>query len=275
MTTAGGPGGRYDSDHSSKHLLSKSMFGDVFGQRGDYSKGIVYGSRRTYLVSDGSSPVSPPPELMTKIQARQKKHHTDMDQHHFKTRASVYFGAGIVDSIERPEQNQTGSKASKVSMFQRNAKSSLMSGAKSKNMIVIEKFSTTNRSAWSEEVQAGCKIYVNKETGEVCDECPWLESIPANNGKLTRNHTVAKSANITPKGAKAAPGREKTNKITKTRSGGSSSSLIDGAQGKNRIGDKDSKEYKAESKEDFVGTGSLVYDAGELSNFFEQLDSMK
>lgn len=27
-------------------VMVKAMFGDVFGQRGDYSKGIVYGSRR-------------------------------------------------------------------------------------------------------------------------------------------------------------------------------------------------------------------------------------
>lgn len=39
--------------------------------------------------------------------------------------------------------------------------------------ILIEKFSTTNSVDWHEQLQAGCKIWINHLTGEVSDVCPW------------------------------------------------------------------------------------------------------
>jgi hypothetical protein len=40
-------------------------------------------------------------------------------------------------------------------------------------VIMIEKFSSTNRKDWREQLQAGCKVWINTTTGEVSDVCPW------------------------------------------------------------------------------------------------------
>jgi hypothetical protein len=40
-------------------------------------------------------------------------------------------------------------------------------------VILLEKFSSTNRSDWREQLQAGCKIWVNHTSGEVSTVCPW------------------------------------------------------------------------------------------------------
>jgi hypothetical protein len=148
------------------HMMEDSdkiLFGDVFSQRADYSSGILYRSRRTYL-----SPVNqvwPPTTLRTKRQAHRS-------EGEFKRRAPIRFSDDVVDNSAniRPP-----SRGTKVPMFQRSAKNAL-SSLKSKKIIVIDKFSTTNWSAWSEEMKAGVQLYVNKETGEVFDECPWHET---------------------------------------------------------------------------------------------------
>jgi hypothetical protein len=237
------------------------MFGDVFGQRGDYSKGIVYGSRRTYLVTDDCSSISPPPELMTKTQARQAKNHQNMDKMHFKTRASACYFSG--EGAVGPEQNQGGSKVSKVSMFQRSGKSSLSA----QKMIIIEKFSTTNRAAWLEEVQAGCKIYVNKETGEVFDECPWSEMGQQSKERfLTRSLSMCNINGGLP-GSMSHPTMNRVETVDSiNKKKGPKASSFDG-----QLMSLTAKD----SKDDFTGTGALVYDGEELTNFFEELDSMK
>ena len=40
-------------------------------------------------------------------------------------------------------------------------------------VILLEKFTSTNRSDWREQLQAGCKIWVNHTSGEVSTVCPW------------------------------------------------------------------------------------------------------
>jgi hypothetical protein len=38
---------------------------------------------------------------------------------------------------------------------------------------MFEKFSSTSRNDWKEQLQAGCKVWINTATGEVSDVCPW------------------------------------------------------------------------------------------------------
>ena len=181
---------------------------------------------------------------MTKSQARHALHHKKLDKDSFKNRATVYFTSALASEVDV----ENSAKASgKGGMFQRGAKNNHINNHHSskKNvgrMIVIEKFSTTNKAAWTEELQAGCKIYVNKETGEVFDECPWVE-----NGKPSRVMCSSKE-------------RKGSKKVINTS-------------------DEKEKEKlkKSEEKENdkILGTGSLVYDEAELQNFFETLDTMK
>jgi hypothetical protein len=152
-----------------------AMFGDIFSQRGDYSKGIMYGSRRKYLVSPniGKNHFSPPTALMTKRQQHRAIENNKMEK---KMVSLSVFQAGAIEGnkLGPTENHQSSNKPSKVSLFQRSAKNALsLAAKKQKDLIIIEKFSTTERHAWAMELQAGCKIFINKETGEVCDECPW------------------------------------------------------------------------------------------------------
>lgn len=154
------------------------MFGDVFGQRADYSTGIMYGSRRKYLSEGKNKQFSPPTALMTKRQKQRTLENKKMDK-------KILFQSGAQN--EQLEIPPKVTKAAKISLFQRSAKNALNIN-KNKKLIVIEKFSTTDKSCWKMELQAGCKIYVNKETGEVCEECPWL---PSANGKPLAVASVA------------------------------------------------------------------------------------
>lgn len=78
---------------------------------------------------------------------------------------------------------------------------------------MIEKFSSTNRNDWKEQLQAGCNVWINHATGEVSDVCPWHFS-----------------------------------------------------------DDEEGEELVLE--EDFTGTGSIVYDNEEFSDFMDNLDRL-
>ncbi len=45
---------------------------------------------------------------------------------------------------------------------------------KKKGSLYFQRFSSLKEEDWDEVFQAGCKLWVNKNTGEVSDECPWL-----------------------------------------------------------------------------------------------------
>ena len=45
----------------------------------------------------------------------------------------------------------------------------------------VDRFSSTNPEDWTEEFQAGCRLWVNNSTGEVTTECPWESSSSSTN----------------------------------------------------------------------------------------------
>ena len=61
-------------------VVSRPIFGDVFGDRGDYTKGAFYASRRTFLISDDDenkatshswdAKIKPPALFQTRAQSR-------------------------------------------------------------------------------------------------------------------------------------------------------------------------------------------------------------
>jgi len=152
------------------------MFGDVFGTRSDYSKGIIYGSRRKYLhkIDTTATAVEPPQELMSRKQAR----HAAKQDEKLKIVANMCFGE-MSPSFKGKNKNDADGGAStrtnKSSVLQKSGKSYLdnMSNRGKKRTIVINKYSTLDQRAWTEEIVAGCRLYTNKDTGEVSRECPW------------------------------------------------------------------------------------------------------
>ena len=137
--------------------IKKSKFGDTFGQRGDYSLGIVYGSRRKYLGENGSNPVHPPPELQTRDQARAAIHHKKIESL-VKERAAFCFGGSSKNDNEDSTTNTP------KNLLRNHSKSG---GWKARrNMIVLEKYTSTHKSDWVIETMAGCTMFVNKATGK-------------------------------------------------------------------------------------------------------------
>ena len=70
-------------------VVSRPIFGDVFGDRGDYTKGAFYASRRTFLISDDDAEITHdydkitiPPTLMIPMNAENppKKSRSGGDQ---------------------------------------------------------------------------------------------------------------------------------------------------------------------------------------------------
>jgi hypothetical protein len=149
------------------------MFGDPFGNRGDYSKGIFYGGRRRFLHPKRDDNHLQPPEIfMTKGQKKR-----------------MVLGEKGKDTIMLRKFDFVDKQEGSSQAQGKKEKGTGKKGRKKKDITFIEKYSSTNKRDWVEEVQAGCLLYVNKSTGEVSDECPWDEEtnklvIPGSPGSL-------------------------------------------------------------------------------------------
>lgn len=147
------------------------MFGDPFGNRGDYSKGIFYAGRRRFLYPGRKDNHLQPPELfMTKMQKKRWVMGEEPTEVNFKK-----FDFGQEGAIEKAKSSKKDSSKSKKK--------------KKKGLTYIEKYSSVDPADWEEQIQAGVKIWVNHHTGEVSDECPWDETtnklhIPGSPGSM-------------------------------------------------------------------------------------------
>ena len=147
-------------------VVSRPIFGDVFGDRGDYTKGTFYASRRTFLVTDGEekksgshdwgAKIKPPTMFQTRAQS--KRYNKESKQAQAADFKAMFSGMSI-DSVEKAKKAKGEDSRKK----------------KKPKKVIIQKYSTTDPEAWIEEFQCGVKLWVNKSTGEVSDECPWIE----------------------------------------------------------------------------------------------------
>ena len=124
--------------------------------------------RRQYLHSDGTNSLIPPQDFMTKKQA----------QIALKVRRDEAAGVVTLNNILVFKNPHTYMKTDKWSVEVNNRPVKKQEGGKKTikkkaAVILIEKFSTTNRGDWIEQSQAGCQIWVNHTTGEVSSVCPW------------------------------------------------------------------------------------------------------
>ena len=152
-------------------IVHRPIFGDVFGDRGDYTKGAFYASRRTFLVSDDepgkkskdpsdwdANKLKPPAMFQTRAQSR--RYNKESKPATGKTADFKAMFSGM--SIDAAE------KSKKVKSDENRRK-------RKPKKVIIQKYSTTDPEAWVEEFQCGVRLWVNKGTGEVSDECPWIE----------------------------------------------------------------------------------------------------
>lgn len=228
------------------------MFGDLFSQHSDYQKGILYQGRRRFLVPKGKNALEPPLEFKTKRQSR-------------RSNAAAAISSDKLQPLEVAPQLVNVIMNTKNSFLSlRNgefkAKRNVKSGAL--KPIVINHFSSVDSKDWEEQYQAGCHLYVNKNTGEVSAECPW---------KATFHQTV--------KSQKNAPSSPSPNKVvlapitpirSSTKVFSPSNTLLGSGSS---VGSISSGMYRVYDDAEDLGTGSLVYDRSELDDMLNLLDS--
>ncbi len=144
-----------DDENDSKEI-KRVMFGDPFGKRGDYSKGLFYGGRRQFLHRPGidSNPMKPTEEFMTIKQARNA----------IRNKNKVTLEHRIEFKKVAVEENLVYKSQKQESI-----------AAKKKQSIFYCKYPSTAQVDWTEKMQAGCKYWQHNETGMVTNECPFEE----------------------------------------------------------------------------------------------------
>eukprot|EP00607_Mallomonas_marina_P000225 CAMPEP_0182429192 /NCGR_PEP_ID=MMETSP1167-20130531/25585_1 /TAXON_ID=2988 /ORGANISM="Mallomonas Sp, Strain CCMP3275" /LENGTH=218 /DNA_ID=CAMNT_0024612573 /DNA_START=210 /DNA_END=866 /DNA_ORIENTATION=- len=148
-----------DRDDGTKPVL----FGDPFGSRAEYVSGVFYGGRCKFLHEDDhheDNALQAPPDFMTRRQMRNA----------LKLRSQGVQHMQKLDFIRRNEADEL------IATKAAHARKQDVQGKKNRNAgsnIVIQKHSSTNQDDWEEGFQAGCKFWVNRDSGEVTTECPW------------------------------------------------------------------------------------------------------
>ena len=141
-----------------QQLVPPALFGDAFGTRGDYSKGIFYAGRRKYL-GDSEEPeqnnLRPPLYFMTRNQRMKNSLRSN--------------GVRLLQKLDFKKDEDAGKPArSDIALLTR-TKSIKQSRRSS---VTLRKFQGMNAGDWRREFQAGCYFWVNKVTGEISAECP-------------------------------------------------------------------------------------------------------
>lgn len=150
--------------------------------------------------------------------------------------------------------------------------------------MVIQHYSSIDSKDWEEQTQAGCHLYVNKNTGEVSELCPWRKDMGTVSLMLS-SRKASPMANLTPN--YQTPTQSPSRNIMLTplppllESIGSTNLFNTMASG-NSIGSMGSigsgistGTYRVYDDADNLGTGSLVYDRSELDDMLNVLDSAK
>lgn len=133
------------------------MFGDPFGNRGDYSKGIFYGGRQRFLYSQrGVNSLEPPPDFMT---MRQKRNKSQM------SKTQVQLLSKRLD-FKRKDDNELEAAI----LARAEAKKNLQ---QSKRKVLVIKHQPTSKYDWILQKQAGCTFWVHKPTGTITSERPY------------------------------------------------------------------------------------------------------
>lgn len=154
---------------SSYAAMAPALFGDAFGTRGDYSKGVFYAGRRRYLgaasnASDFSAaenrcamnPLKPPDYFLSRAQ-RQKQS--------LKSNGVRMFQR--LDFKRDEDAKQTKPDAA--------SKTHVLKPKKTfrRPSLLINSGKELSKLEWKQEFQAGVLFWVNHDTGEVLERSPW------------------------------------------------------------------------------------------------------
>lgn len=226
------------------------MFGDLFSQRGDYSDGMFYGGHRKFLNGRGTSILEPPNEFKSRRAYRNMKR----IENNVSTDSVVNFHINFQKKHEPVEE-----QVDHVKKFKKLANAV-------KQTVILEHFSSISRLDWIEDIQAGCHIWINKNTGEVVNVCPWAvhdeSGLNTPDGE-TVNDSLTANSSVHTHHLPHFHGSSVNSKST-LQSAGSAS-----------LNSKSYHNHFLDERDDSVeyGTGSLVYDSSELETLFAMLDN--
>lgn len=124
----------------------------------DEMTGTYYAARRIFLSDDNNNPLKPPNEFMTRKQLRNSlKVNRGSGLEVLRTLDCFKDAEGVESKKDKKRKEQETRHRHKQPVF------------------VLEKYSSTRKEDWTEELQAGCRMWINHTTGEVSAECPYLD----------------------------------------------------------------------------------------------------
>ncbi len=204
---------------------------------------LFYGGHRRYLNPEEVSPIEPPLQFKSKRQLKQLRQSGQFSSSNFEEANKISFHVNF-----QKKQSENPEEADNPVNLKKFRKVATMV----RNTITLDHFSSVQKEDWIEESQAGCKMWVNKQTGEVATECPWKDHLASSTiAAITKESTIQKllKAKNKHKAVHPAPGTQSSRK--------KNSSLDDMVF----AGDE--------------GTGALVYNGTEIEDLFKILDSSK
>ena len=137
----------------------------------------------------------------------------------------------------------------------------------------IQKFSTTSPEAWIEDFQCGVRFWVNKETGEVSDECPWQWCTPQCPRSCGCYGKWDDSGSYVGTLHSASSTIYDGDSLSQASIG--DTSLSTSVSMYPPISPGDALRSRALEEDNLGGCGALVYSSEELNNLFAVLDAQK
>jgi len=141
-----------EDDEAEVHM----PFGDTFGTRANYAKGMMYQGRRRFMEDDSDNALRPPKLFMTRPQSLRNAFMSSTDKLS-SLQNMAYF---------REEQNANANVLA-------NKRKQMLKKKVVQKHITIEMYSSTDPEDWEEEFIAGCHMWTNHKSGEVSVVCPW------------------------------------------------------------------------------------------------------
>jgi len=142
-----------EEDEQGAHM----PFGDTFGTRANYSRGMMYAGRRRFMDDESDNVLRPPKLFMTRPQS---------------LRNAILQSTDKLSSLQnmayfREEQNAN------ANVLASKRKQQLLKKKVVEKRITVEMYSSTDPADWEEEFIAGCRMWTNHSSGEVSVVCPW------------------------------------------------------------------------------------------------------
>jgi len=135
---------------------------------------MFYGNHRRYLNEPEVGSLEPPDEFKTKRQhnlARASREAASRNEDRFNFQMN--FQKKQEEDSSEPANN--GKKFRRVANLVRHT------------VVTVDHFSSIQHDDWVEEYEAGIRLWVNKETGEVSSHCPWESEMDSTKSFIQKN----------------------------------------------------------------------------------------